>query len=160
MQRKNSTKKISLPDGSRLRIGIVVSDYNTDITRPMLDGALATLAACKVKTANISVVHVPGGFEVPFGCLTLLKSAGAKGAKKCDALITLACIVKGETTHDVYIATAAAKGITNLSLQYKTPIAFGVLTTNNLAQAKVRSTGKNNKGIEAALTAIAMAKLK
>jgi 6,7-dimethyl-8-ribityllumazine synthase len=155
MQRKNSTKKASPPDGSRLRIGIVVSGYNADITRPMLEGACATLAACRVKKANIRVVHVPGGFEVPFGCLTLLKSG-----KKYDALIALACVVKGETTHDVYIATAATNGIMDLSLQYKTPIAFGVLTTNNLAQAKARSIGKNNKGIEAALTAIAMAKLR
>jgi 6,7-dimethyl-8-ribityllumazine synthase len=155
MQRKNNTKKVSLPDGSRLRIGVVVSDFNADITGPMLDGALTTLAACKVKKANIRVVHVPGGFEIPFGCLTLIKSG-----KKYDALITLACVMKGETTHDVYIATAATNGIMNLSLQYKMPIAFGVLTTNNLAQAKARSRGKNNKGIEAAITAITMAKLR
>jgi 6,7-dimethyl-8-ribityllumazine synthase len=155
MQRKNRTTKISLSDGSRLRIGVVVSDFNTDITAPMLDGALITLAACKVKKANIRVVHVPGGFEIPFGCLALIKSD-----KKYDALITLACVMKGETTHDVYIATAAANGIMELSLKYKMPIAFGVLTTNNLAQAKARSTGKNNKGVEAAITAIAMAKLR
>jgi len=155
MQRKNRTTKISLSDGSRLRIGVVVSDFNADITGPMLDGALTTLAACKVKKANIRVVHVPGGFEIPFGCLTLIKSG-----KKYDALITLACVMKGETTHDVYIATAATNGIMNLSLQYKMPIAFGVLTTNNLAQAKARSRGKNNKGIEAAITAITMAKLR
>jgi 6,7-dimethyl-8-ribityllumazine synthase len=155
MQRKNSIKKVSFPDGSGLRIGVIVSDYNADITEPMLEGALATLAACKIKTTNIRVVHVPGGFEVPFGCLALLKSG-----KKYDALITLACVVKGETTHDVYIATATTNGIMDLALQYKTPIAFGVLTTNNLTQAKVRSTGKANKGIEVALTAIAMAKLK
>jgi 6,7-dimethyl-8-ribityllumazine synthase len=155
MQRKPKTKKVSMPDGSHLRIGVVVSDFNTDITGPMLEGVLTTLAACKVKKNNVRVIHVPGGFEVPFGCLTLIKSG-----KKYDALITLACVMKGETTHDVYIATAATNGIMNLSLQYKMPIAFGVLTTNNLAQAKARSRGKNNKGIEAALTAITMAKLR
>jgi 6,7-dimethyl-8-ribityllumazine synthase len=154
MQRKNHIQNVDRPDGSDLRIGIVVSDFNTDITGPMLEGALKTLEACKVKKNNIRTVHVPGGFEVPFGCLALLKSG------KYDALITLACVMKGETTHDVYIATAATNGIMDLSLQYKTPIAFGVLTTNNLAQAKARSTGKGNKGVEAALTAVIMAKLK
>jgi len=67
MQRKHYAKKILLPDGSRLRIGIVVSDFNADITAPMLAGALATLGACKVKKGNIRVVHVPGSFEIPFG---------------------------------------------------------------------------------------------
>jgi 6,7-dimethyl-8-ribityllumazine synthase len=153
MQRKNHAKKISFPDGSRLRIGVVVSDFNADITASMLEGALATLKACRVKKSNVRVLHVPGGFEIPFGCLTLIKSG------KYDALITLACVVKGETTHDVYIATAATNGIMSLSLQYKIPIAFGVLTTNNLAQAKARSAGKGNKGVEVAITAITMAKL-
>jgi len=154
MQRKHYAKKVPLPDGSRLRIGVVVSDFNTDITAPMLDGALATLGACKVKKNNIRIVHVPGSFEIPFGCLTLIKSG------KYDALIALGCIIKGETTHDVYIATATSDGIMKLSLEYKIPIAFGVITTNNLAQAKVRSSGKTNKGGEAAVTAIAMAKLR
>ncbi len=154
MQRKNHTEKVSLPDGSGLRIGVVVSDFNTDITGPMLEGALTTLEASKVKKANVRVLHDPGGFEIPFGCLTLIKSG------KYDAIITLACIMKGETTHDVYIANGATKGIMDLSLAYEIPIAFGVLTTNTLAQAKARSTGKDNKGVEAAITAITMAKLK
>ena len=154
MQRKHYAKKVLLPDGSRLRIGIVVSDFNSDITAPMLEGALQTLDACKVKKSNIRTVHVPGSFEIPFGCLALIKS------RKYDALITLGCIIKGETTHDIYIATATSNGIMNLSLEHKLPIAFGVITTNNLAQAKVRSTGKTNKGVEAAITAITMAKLR
>jgi 6,7-dimethyl-8-ribityllumazine synthase len=154
MQRKHYAKKILLPDGSRLRIGIVVSDFNADITAPMLAGALATLGACKVKKGNIRVVHVPGSFEIPFGCLTLIKSG------KYDALIALGCIIKGETTHDVYIATAASNGIMSISLEHGIPIAFGVITTNNLAQAKIRSSGKTNKGDEAAITAITMAKLR
>ncbi len=157
MQRKKAAaaKKASFPDGSRLRIGIVVSDYNADITHPMLAGAQDTLASCGVKPNNIRTLHVPGGFEVPFGCLALLTEK-----KRYDALITLACVMKGETTHDVYIATAATQGIMDLSLRYGVPIAFGVLTTNTLAQAKARSAGKHNKGTEAAFTAIAMATLK
>lgn len=162
MQRKQpiaAGKKNNLPNGSRLRVGIVVSDYNADITHPMLQSAMDTLTACGVKPANIRTVHVPGGFEVPFGCLALLNEKG-RGAHHYDALITLACVMKGETTHDVYIATAATNGIMDLSLHYGVPIAFGVLTTNTLAQAKARSTGRNNKGVEAAITAITMAQLK
>lgn len=159
MQRTSSatTKTGSLPDASHLRIGIVVSDYNADITHSMLDGAEKTLAACGVKRGDIRTLHVPGGFEVPFGCHALLTE---RGGKKYDALITLACIVKGETPHDVYIATAATNGIMDLSLRHGIPIAFGVLTTNNLAQARARSRGTNNKGVEAALTAIRMARIK
>lgn len=151
MQRKNYTKKTSFPDGSRLRVGIVVSGFNKDITEPMLEGALRTLATCKVKKNNVQVVRVPGSFEIPFGCLTLLKK------KKYHALIALGCVIKGETDHDIYIATAASRGIMNLSLEYGVPISFGIITTNNLAQAKVRSTGETNKGKEAALTAVTMA---
>jgi len=154
MQRKHYAKKILLPDGSRLRIGIVVADFNSDITTPMLAGALETLEACKVKKSNIRAVHVPGSFEIPYGCLTLMKSG------KYDALIALGCIIKGETTHDIYIATATSNGIMDLSLKHKLPIAFGVITTNDLAQAKVRSSGKSNKGVEAAITAITMANLR
>ena len=153
MQRKHYAKKVSLPDGSHLKIGIVVSEFNSDITAPMLDGALKTLEACKVKKTEIRVVHVPGSFEIPFGCLALIKSG------KYDAIIALGCIIKGETTHDVYIASAASTGIMNLSLEHKIPIAFGIITTNNLAQAKVRSSGNTNKGCEAAVTAVTMAKL-
>jgi 6,7-dimethyl-8-ribityllumazine synthase len=86
--------------------------------------------------------------------MTLLKQ------KKFDALITLGCIVKGETDHNRYIASAVSRGIIDLTLIYKVPISFGIVTVNNLAQAKVRSTGKNNKGIEAATAAVEMAFLK
>lgn len=151
MQRKNYTKRIAFPNGSRLRIGVVVSDFNKDITDSMLLGALETLEACKVKKSNIRVIHVPGSFEIPFSCLTLLKT------KKYDAVVALGCVIKGETPHDVYLASAASQGIMNLSLQYGVPISFGVITTLNLAQAKVRSRGEANKGKEAALTAVSMA---
>jgi len=154
MKRKNNNKKIALPDGSRLRIGIVVSRYHEDITGSLLDGALETLHSCGVKKNNIYVLPVPGSFEIPFGCLSLLKK------KKYDALVTLGCVIKGQTDHNHYIASTVLESIMNLSLNYNVPISLGVITTNNLAQAKARSTGDDNKGEGAALAAVSMALLK
>ena len=165
MQRKNNGKKTILPDGSRLRIGIVVSKYHEDITGNLLDGALETLYLCGVKKNNIYVLPVPGSFEIPFGCLSLLnpdaRRAGSgprsKHRGKCDALVTLGCIIKGQTDHNRHIASAVFSAITNLSLNYNVPISLGVVTANNLAQAKARSTGKGNKGKDAALAAVSIA---
>ncbi len=151
MQKKNVNKKIALPDGSRLQIGIVVSRYHENITGKLLDGALETLYSCGVKKNNIYVLPVPGSFEIPFGCLTLLKK------KKYNALVTLGCVIKGQTDHNYYIASTVLDSIMNLSLNYSVPIGLGVVTTNNLAQAKIRSTGKENKGKDAALAAVSMA---
>ena len=151
MQRKNRTKKIILPGGSRLRVGIVVSEFHKDITDGLLMGALEALDACKVKKKNIRIIRVPGSFEIPFGCLSLLRW------KKYDALAALGCVIKGETSHNVYIASAVSKGIMNLSLEYGVPIGFGVVTADNLAQAKARSSTKTNRGKDAALAAVSMA---
>jgi len=148
---KNKSKKIALPDGSRLRLGIVVSKYHEDITGRLLDGALETLYSCGVKKNNIYVLPVPGSFEIPFGCLSLLKK------NKYDALVTLGCVIKGQTDHNHYIASTVLEGIMNLSLNYNVPISLGVITVNNMAQAKVRSTGSENKGKDAALAAVSMA---
>lgn len=150
MQRKNYDKKEILPDGSKLRVGVVVSEFNADITESMLKGALETLAETGVKKSNIAVMRVPGSFEVPYGCLKLLK------AKKPDAIVALGCIIKGETDHDKYIASAVSQGIMDITLNYGIPVAFGIITTNNLKQAKIRSTGKTNKGREAAIAALKM----
>lgn len=155
MQRKNVVTKKMGRNASALKIGIVVSEYYADvITGKLLIGALDVLKKAKVAQKNITVVRVSGCFEIPYGCIVLLKR------KKFDAIITLGCIVKGETEHDRYIASAVSQGIMNLSLAYTVPISFGVITVNNLAQAKVRSTGENNKGKEAALAALEMAFLK
>ena len=151
MQRKNRTKKIILPGGSRLRVGIVVSEFHKDITDGLLMGALEALDACKVKKKNIRIIRVPGSFEIPFGCLSLLRW------KKYDALAALGCVIKGETSHNVYIASAVSKGIMNLSLEYGVPIGFGVVMADNLAQAKARSSTKTNRGKDAALAAVSMA---
>jgi 6,7-dimethyl-8-ribityllumazine synthase len=147
MQRKKITKAKS-GDASRMKIGIVVSKYYDDITGRLLKGALQTLHAWNVAEKNIAVMHVSGSFEIPYGCLAVIKK------KKPHAVIALGCIIKGETSHDEHIAHAVAQGIMHLQIKYETPIAFGVVTTNNMEQAVVRSTGKNNKGIEAATAAL------
>ncbi len=133
-----------------MRIGIVVSEFNKQITLRMLKGAEETLHENRVAQEQIDVVWVPGGFEIPLACLRLAE----KGTYQ--ALIALGCIVKGETSHDLYLATAATQGIMDVMLRYKIPIGFGVLTTNNLAQAEERASGGNNKGKEAAEAALTM----
>ena len=155
MQRKYHTKKVLFPDGSHLRIGIVAAEFHPDITGRMLDGALNALRQCGVKKGNIKVLRVPGSFEVPFGCLKLLNKRRA-----FDALVALGCIVKGETNHDHYIASAVSEGIMDLSLAHSVPIGFGIITANTLAQANARSTGNMNRGKDAALAAVEMAILK
>jgi 6,7-dimethyl-8-ribityllumazine synthase len=152
--RRRDQKREKFPNASQVRVGIVRSLYHADITGRLLRGAEEMLARCRVKKANIRVVEVSGSFEIPFGCRVLLEE------KKYDALVALGCILKGETEHDLYIASAVTYGIAELSLRYGVPIGFGVLTVRNLAQANVRSAGEANKGREAALAAVRMAFLK
>jgi 6,7-dimethyl-8-ribityllumazine synthase len=148
MQRKHYAKEVEKKDASKLKMGIVVSKFNEDITGRMLLGALETLQTWGVKEKNIRVIHVPGSFELPLGCLGLIETM------KPHAVIALGCIIKGDTDHDKYIATAVSDGLMQLSLNFGLPVSFGVIATNTLAQAVVRSTGKTNKGIEAALAAL------
>lgn len=151
MQRKHYAKKALTGDASRLKVGIVVSQFNSDITGSMLAAALETLREWKVPERAISIMHVPGSFELPLGAATLIRK------KKADAVIALGCVIKGETKHDEYISLAVSHGLTSLMLDTGVPIGFGVITPNNLAQAKARSRGKANKGIEATIAALAMA---
>ncbi len=139
---------VKVRDASKYRVGIVVSDYYRDITDQLLSGAMATLREWGVVQENISVARVSGSFEIPYGCLSLLTQ------EKVDAVITLGVIVKGETNHDEVIAHAVAQAIMDLTIKYETPISFGVVTVNNLEQAIARSTGANNKGVEATVSAL------
>ena len=152
MQRGHYEEEHEPQDASKLRVGIIVARFNEDITNALLAGALDTLDAWKVKEQNITIMRVPGGFEIPLGCRKLL----AKKPKP-DALIALGCVIKGETKHDEYISHAVARALQDLMLQSGVPIGFGVITPNNLAQAKARSKGSANKGIEAATAALEMA---
>jgi len=152
MQRnKKSNNKII--NGEKLKIGIIVSKFNSDITEPMLLGALKILEKNKVKKENIKIVRVPGAFEIPLACQKLALS------KKYDALIALGCVIKGETDHYYFISNETSRGIMDVMLKYNIPIGFGVITVNNLKQAQARSGKKNNKGPEAAEAALMMINL-
>ena len=142
---------MQIRDASKLRIGVVVSNFNADITDTMLEGTRETLARWSVKEENIVTMYVPGAFEIPIACEKLL------AREKLDAIVTLGCVLKGETKHDEYIAHATAEGVMRVMLEHKIPISFGVLTPHTLEQAKARSQGENNKGIEAARAALEMA---
>lgn len=148
MQRKHYEKKTEAKDASHLKVGIVVSRFNEDITGSMLVGALDTLAEWKVSEKNTFILPVSGSFELPLACQRLIKK------HKLDAVIALGCIIKGETPHDVYIAHAVTDGLMRVSLDTNVPVGLGVITTLNLAQAKVRSRGKENKGTEAAVAVL------
>ena len=150
--RDASPSLVNLPDGSSSKIGIVVSEWNADITNALLNGTKETLLKAGVLEDNIEVLYVPGSFELPWGARQIMKPG------KKDAVICLGCIIQGETKHDEYIAAAVASGIMQLGLMSGIPVIFGVLTTNTEEQAKDRAGGKHgNKGSEAAVAALQMA---
>lgn len=144
----------SVPDAGKMTFGIVVSDWNHDITSSLLKGALNTLKKHGAKNKNIIVRHVPGSFELTIGAQLLA------GSYDVDAIICLGCVIQGETPHFSYICQGVTYGITKLNLDYGIPFIFGVLTTLDHDQALERSGGKHgNKGDEAAVTAIKMVAL-
>ena len=145
--------KDSLPDVSNLRFGIVVSQWNDDITDGLFKGAYETLLDCGVSSENILKLEVPGSFELIYGAKILYK-------KNCDAIICLGSVIQGETKHFDYVCQGVTNGIKDLNIALDIPIIFGVLTDNTVEQAINRSGGKHgNKGVEAAITAIKMAYL-
>ena len=145
----------TIPDGSTLKVGIVVSQWNEEITAALLEGALNTLAKHGVSRANILVRTVPGSFELPYGARIVAEQFTP------HAVICLGCVIQGETKHFDYICQGVTKGITELNLDYDIPFIFGVLTTDNFQQAKDRAGGKHgNKGDEAAITALKMTNLR
>lgn len=154
MQRTEYAKKRAAKDASKLRVGVVASRFNEDITESMLEGALETLKEWKVKDKNISLVRVAGSFEIPYGCTTLLRKK-----QKPHAIVALGCVIKGETKHDEYISMSVAHALQQLILKSGIPIGFGIITPNTLDQAKARSRGKANKGREAAEAALEAALL-
>ncbi|HUX97770.1 MAG TPA: 6,7-dimethyl-8-ribityllumazine synthase [Bacteroidales bacterium] len=144
----------TIPDASEMRFGIVVSDWNREITWSLLEGATKTLSNHGVTEDNIVVKHVPGSFELTLGAQFLAEY------DDLDGVICLGCVIQGETPHFTYICQGVTQGITQLNLEYNIPFIFGVLTTLDTQQAKDRSGGKHgNKGDEAAITAIKMAAL-
>jgi len=132
------------------KFAIVVSRYHEELTRELHNGALDTLKKWGAKPDDVRTVWVPGAFELPL-------TARALSHLEFDAIICLGIIVKGETLHDQYIATEVARGISGVGLSAGIPVIFGVLTTQNMEQAKARCGGAHgHKGIEAAEAAISM----
>lgn len=145
----------TVPDASKMRFGIVVSEWNDEITFALRDGAVDFLKQHGAKDIYIDVHYVPGSFELPLGAKFLVQT------QRYDAVICLGCVIQGETRHFEFICNAVADGITRVGLDYDLPVIFGVLTPNSWEQAKDRAGGKHgNKGDEAAVTAIKMVHLK
>jgi 6,7-dimethyl-8-ribityllumazine synthase len=144
-----------IPDGTGMRIAIVVSEWNEAITGALFDAAVQTLVKNKVKKDDIIITTVPGSYELTLATQFLCED------KSIEAVIALGCVIQGETKHFDFICDAVAQGITAVGLKYNKPVIFGVLTTNDLQQAKERAGGKHgNKGDEAAVTALKMVALK
>ncbi len=146
---------IGAPDGAGLRICVVVARWNSFVTQKLLDGAVAELRKRGLDEAAITVVWVPGAFEVPAAA----KWAAEGGA--FDAVICLGAVIRGETAHFEYVAGGAAEGILRVSQDTGVPVIFGVLTVDSVEQAMARCGGKDgHKGEEAAQAAIEMANLR
>lgn len=158
-KKENMDKKVNLsdynpetvPNGKDYRLAIVVAEWNPEITNALLQGAYDTLVEHGVLPENISVLHVPGSYELTTGADIALSNP------QCDAAICLGCVIQGETRHFDFICEAVSQGLTNLSLKRERPVIFGLLTTNDMQQARERSGGKHgNKGVEGAVTALKM----
>ena len=144
----------NLPDAAEHRFGVIVADWNKDITHALYEGCYDTLLKHGAQADNVHVVQVPGTFELPAAARILAKR------ENLDAVICIGCVIKGETKHDEYINNAVAQGLVNLSIATGLPAIFGVLTPNTHEQAEARAGGEyGNKGVEAAATAIRMAAL-
>jgi len=143
-----------LSEVKEMKFGIVVSNWNKNITDNLFDGAYKTLVKYGVKEENIIKIEVPGSFELVYGCKIMSKN-------NVDAVIAIGCIIKGETDHYDYICSSVSSGITQLNIINDIPIVFCVLTDHNIEQSISRSGGKHgNKGIESAVAAIKMACIK
>jgi 6,7-dimethyl-8-ribityllumazine synthase len=144
----------TIPSAAPYRFGIVVAEWNAEITNALYQGAYNSLVANGALADNIMSYTVPGSFELTSGADLLLKTG------KLDAVICLGCVIQGETRHFDFICNAVANGVSNVAIKYAKPVIFGVLTTDNQQQAIDRAGGKHgNKGDEAAITAIKMAAL-
>ncbi len=146
--------KTIIPNAKDFRFGIVVSEWNPDITKNLQKGAIETLLDCGAKQENIISWEVPGSFELVYGCKKMLETL------QLDAIIAIGNVIQGETKHFDFVCNGVTQGIVDLNVKYSTPIIFCVLTDNTKQQSIDRSGGKfGNKGIESAVAAIKMASL-
>lgn len=145
-----------LPDASGMSFAVIVSDWNSEVTGKLLDGAVKCLRENKVDAENIHVYHVPGSFELVYAAAYLMSD------EYCllDGIIVLGSVVRGGTPHFDYVCQGVTQGIAALNAKGEIPVIFGLLTTDDMQQALDRAGGKlGNKGVEAAVTAIRMAGL-
>ena len=146
--------KTTIPDAKDFRFGIVVSEWNPDITENLQKGAIETLIDCGTRQENIISWEVPGSFELVYGCKKMLETL------QLHAIIAIGNVIQGETKHFDFVCNGVTQGIIDLNVKYSTPIIFCVLTDNTKQQSIDRSGGKfGNKGIECAVAAIKMASL-
>lgn len=136
-----------------LKVGIVVSRFNSFISEKLVEGAIDALVRHGAKDGDISIVRVPGAFEIP-------ATAKILAGKGLDAIICLGAVIRGSTPHFDYVASEVSKGVAQVSMEAKVPVIFGVLTTDNIEQAIERAgTKSGNRGWDAAVTAIEMVDL-
>jgi len=148
--------KATIPNAKDFRFGIVVSEWNPNITEGMFQGAFEAILECGGIKENIVRWNVPGSFELVYGCKKMQQSYDM-----LDAIIAIGSVIQGETKHFDFVCQATSDGIKDLNIQSDIPIIFCVLTDNNLQQAIDRSGGKHgNKGTEAAIAAVKMAQLR
>lgn len=141
----------SVPSAQGMRFGIVVSEWNNNITGALLQGAYDTLTKHGAREEDITVMTVPGSFELVFGASQMVKSG------KMDAVIAIGCVVRGDTPHFDYICEGTTQGLASLNERFDVPVIYGLLTCNNMEQAQDRAGGTlGNKGDECAVTAIKM----
>ena len=142
-----------VPNASKMCFGIVVSEWNPEITSALLDGCVNTLKVNGALEENIRVKSVPGSFELVYGARQMALR------DELDAIIILGCVIRGETSHYDYICQGVTNGISQINATSNIPVIFGLLTTDNMEQARARSGGNlGNKGDECAVTAIKMVK--
>lgn len=151
----SSYDKNSIPNAKQFRFGIVVSEWNPEITRNLQNGAIDTLLNCGALRENITSWDVPGSFELVYGAKKMIES------HQFDAIIAIGNVIQGETKHFDFVCEGVTQGIIDLNVQYDVPVIFCVLTDHTKQQSIERSGGKlGNKGIECAVAAIKMAALK
>jgi len=147
--------RTTIPNAKNFRFGIVVSEWNSEITNKLKKGAFETLINNGALDKNITTIFVPGSYELIYGCKHLIKN------RELDAVIAVGNVIQGETKHFDFVCEAVAQGIKDINLQYDVPTIFCVLTDNIKQQSVDRSGGKHgNKGVECAIAAIKMAALK
>ncbi|RED98867.1 6,7-dimethyl-8-ribityllumazine synthase [Marinoscillum furvescens] len=151
----SDTNVKGIKDVSGFKFGIVVAEWNEEVTEALYSGAFETLLQLGATRENIERMNVPGSFELTLGAQWMAKR------EDIDAVITLGCVIQGETRHFDFICQACAQGITDVGLKYDKPVVFGVLTPDTQKQAMDRAGGKHgNKGDEAAATAVKMLSVK